>query len=306
MNPRPARDQGLATVRKATIWVAGAAVVAVGAFAALFGRPADASAKTADPVPSGSRRPPPPRPRPRGRRIAAHRRPSPRPPRPPRHPPTPFGALRRVVNDDIVSQRFRALGTSVTVLVDRAGDAEAATAAAATELPRRRRGLQPLPGRLRAQSPVRPLRGRDRGVASPRRRPAHRPGRRRRHRRPGRPDHRHLAAGLGLRPGLLRGPRRAPPADRRAPKAVPGWRTVRFDHESRTVTVPADVELDLGATGKGLAADRAAGRGERRDRAPVPRVRRRRHRRGRTGAGGAAGTCSSPTITRPVPRPRGR
>jgi thiamine biosynthesis lipoprotein len=41
-------------------------------------------------------------------------------------------------------------------------------------------------------------------------------------------------------------------------QAVPGWRTVRFDPEARTVLVPHDVELDLGATGKGLAADRAA------------------------------------------------
>jgi len=40
--------------------------------------------------------------------------------------------------------------------------------------------------------------------------------------------------------------------------AVPGWRTVRFDPTTRTVVVPRDVDLDLGATGKGLAADRAA------------------------------------------------
>ena len=40
--------------------------------------------------------------------------------------------------------------------------------------------------------------------------------------------------------------------------AVPGWRTVRFDPTTRTVVVPRDVDLDFGATGKGLAADRAA------------------------------------------------
>jgi FAD:protein FMN transferase len=48
-----------------------------------------------------------------------------------------------------------------------------------------------------------------------------------------------------------------PPLDV-ALRAVPGWRTVRFDAADRRVTVPEDVEIDLGATGKGLAADRAA------------------------------------------------
>jgi FAD:protein FMN transferase len=37
-----------------------------------------------------------------------------------------------------------------------------------------------------------------------------------------------------------------------------GWRLVRFDGRERTVQLPAGVELDLGATGKGLAADLAA------------------------------------------------
>lgn len=41
-------------------------------------------------------------------------------------------------------------------------------------------------------------------------------------------------------------------------QAVPGWHTVHFDPATRSVLVPTDVELDLGATGKGLAADRAA------------------------------------------------
>lgn len=41
-------------------------------------------------------------------------------------------------------------------------------------------------------------------------------------------------------------------------RAVPGWRTVTIDHEASTVAMPAGVELDLGATAKGLAADRSA------------------------------------------------
>jgi thiamine biosynthesis lipoprotein len=40
---------------------------------------------------------------------------------------------------------------------------------------------------------------------------------------------------------------------------VPGWQLVRLDPSSRTVHVPAGVRLDLGATAKALAADRAAG-----------------------------------------------
>jgi thiamine biosynthesis lipoprotein len=41
-------------------------------------------------------------------------------------------------------------------------------------------------------------------------------------------------------------------------EAVPGWRTLRFDRRSRTITLPRGVELDLGSTGKAFAADRAA------------------------------------------------
>jgi len=40
--------------------------------------------------------------------------------------------------------------------------------------------------------------------------------------------------------------------------SVPGWRMIRFDPATRHVRIPAGVELDLGATGKGLAADLAA------------------------------------------------
>ncbi len=39
---------------------------------------------------------------------------------------------------------------------------------------------------------------------------------------------------------------------------VPGWTTVRLDERRRTVRMPRGVELDLGSTGKGLAADLAA------------------------------------------------
>jgi thiamine biosynthesis lipoprotein ApbE len=39
---------------------------------------------------------------------------------------------------------------------------------------------------------------------------------------------------------------------------VPGWQTLRLDPAARTLRVPAGVELDLGSTGKALAADLAA------------------------------------------------
>lgn len=39
---------------------------------------------------------------------------------------------------------------------------------------------------------------------------------------------------------------------------IPGWRAVRFSEAARTVVIPKGVELDLGATGKALAADLAA------------------------------------------------
>jgi thiamine biosynthesis lipoprotein len=41
-------------------------------------------------------------------------------------------------------------------------------------------------------------------------------------------------------------------------RAVPGWQAIRFDHRRRKIVVPRGVELDLGATGKALAADLAA------------------------------------------------
>jgi thiamine biosynthesis lipoprotein len=39
---------------------------------------------------------------------------------------------------------------------------------------------------------------------------------------------------------------------------VPGWQAIRLDRGSRTVSLPQGVELDLGSTGKALAADLAA------------------------------------------------
>ena len=53
-------------------------------------------------------------------------------------------------------------------------------------------------------------------------------------------------ARIGRRPGAVRAVR------------VPGWRTVRVDPGRGTVAVPRGVTLDLGATAKALAADRAA------------------------------------------------
>ena len=40
--------------------------------------------------------------------------------------------------------------------------------------------------------------------------------------------------------------------------SVPGWQAIAFDRRARTVRLPAGVELDLGSTGKALAADLAA------------------------------------------------
>ncbi|HEY1675956.1 MAG TPA: FAD:protein FMN transferase [Streptosporangiaceae bacterium] len=43
-------------------------------------------------------------------------------------------------------------------------------------------------------------------------------------------------------------------------RAVPGWHQVRLDLGSRTLTMPAGVRLDLGATAKAWTADRSAAR----------------------------------------------
>lgn len=44
---------------------------------------------------------------------------------------------------------------------------------------------------------------------------------------------------------------------------VPGWRAIRVDREAGTISLPRGVTLDLGATAKALAADRAAARASR-------------------------------------------
>ena len=43
-------------------------------------------------------------------------------------------------------------------------------------------------------------------------------------------------------------------------RVIPGWRSIRLDLATRRLTVPPGVQLDLGATVKGWAADRAAAR----------------------------------------------
>jgi thiamine biosynthesis lipoprotein len=43
-------------------------------------------------------------------------------------------------------------------------------------------------------------------------------------------------------------------------RVIPGWRSIRLDPATRRLTVPPGVQLDLGATVKGWAADRSAGR----------------------------------------------
>ncbi len=79
------------------------------------------------------------------------------------------------------------------------------------------------------------------------------------HRRPRRPDRRRDAAARGLRPHVRRDPPpRRPPRPglvRARCRLAVGRRSTRADAAMR---VPAGVELDLGATAKALAADRAA------------------------------------------------
>jgi len=43
-------------------------------------------------------------------------------------------------------------------------------------------------------------------------------------------------------------------------RTIPGWRSIRLDLATRRLTVPPGVQLDLGATVKGWAADRSAAR----------------------------------------------
>jgi FAD:protein FMN transferase len=57
---------------------------------------------------------------------------------------------------------------------------------------------------------------------------------------------------------LAAGPPAQPGASRVAFAAVSGWRAVKLDRGAATIRVPRGVKLDLGATAKALAADRAA------------------------------------------------
>jgi thiamine biosynthesis lipoprotein len=41
-------------------------------------------------------------------------------------------------------------------------------------------------------------------------------------------------------------------------RPIPGWQAIHYDRSSRTVLIPAGVDLDFGSTGKALAADLAA------------------------------------------------
>jgi thiamine biosynthesis lipoprotein ApbE len=52
----------------------------------------------------------------------------------------------------------------------------------------------------------------------------------------------------------------AGPPVRLTVRAVPGWRQVRLDEQTRLLTLPLGVNLDLGATAKAWAADRSAAR----------------------------------------------
>jgi thiamine biosynthesis lipoprotein ApbE len=50
------------------------------------------------------------------------------------------------------------------------------------------------------------------------------------------------------------------PAVRLTVRTIPGWRQVEFDEQARLLRLPPGVRLDLGATAKAWAADRAAAR----------------------------------------------
>ena len=54
-------------------------------------------------------------------------------------------------------------------------------------------------------------------------------------------------------------PREGPPV-KLTVRTIPGWRQVEFDERARLVRLPPGVRLDLGATAKAWAADRAAAR----------------------------------------------
>jgi len=77
-------------------------------------------------------------------------------------------------------------------------------------------------------------------------------------------DFSRIAAGGGPHPALPREREREIDSGERGRQMklrawhVPGWQAIRRDRGSRTVWLPQGVELDLGSTGKALAADLAA------------------------------------------------
>ena len=91
-----------------------------------------------------------------------------------------------------------------------------------------------------------------------------------------------------------------------APARGPGWLDVELDDEQRTLLVPKGVELDLGATAKAWAADRAVRRiASATGSGALVSPRRRRRGRG-AAATRRAGRCALPTITRPPSSVRDR
>ena len=122
---------------------------------------------------------------------------------------------------------------------------------------RDRPGLQPVPGRLRADG--RQRRGRPHGPGRPRcssTAVADRADRGRADRRRRRPDARRRAGGRRVRRRLRRAARRR--AGRRPGAAAGGRLAGDRAAPSDAIRIPAGTALDLGATAKALAVDRAA------------------------------------------------
>ena len=92
------------------------------------------------------------------------------------------------------------------------------------------------------------------------------------------------------------------------PRPAPGWWRIGLDPTARTVAIPTGVHVDLGATAKAFAADRAARRHRRRPRVRSPGQPGRRCRRGRPRHRRTGGPSASPPSAdyRPGPgRPGG-
>ena len=126
------------------------------------------------------------------------------------------------------------------------------------QLPARAAGRRrlPVPRRLRGRRAG--LRPADRGVPAAARAGAGRAAGGQGHRRRGRPDRGRCAVRARVRPGLPRGAGRRRPA-RLWSAGCRAGAAVEVDPAAGTVRVPAGVVLDLGATAKAYAADRAAG-----------------------------------------------